>query len=369
MRILYVTQVRLDHPSGGARHVIACVRELAALDHEVTLFAPGHAELGPTIHRRPRQSRPGLRLEAELAAMVGNEILRARPDVAYVRLSATSSAVPAVLRAAAVPTAFELNGRILDELEARGKSGLAVDWVRRSLTWAISGGTVVAPQAVIAAHAVESLGALRVQVVPNGANLAIAVPGDRMAARQRLGVPQEARFVALCGSLGPELRVDLLAAALDRLPDVWLLIAGEGARRGEVEQWARRSSRVRWFGHVPHPKAIEILQAGDVLVDLREGWLGMKAIEHAAIGRRQMVFETDGVDRIRSLYPNLDAVHVATAATPDAVYAAIVAALEAEARLGPLPARTVREARRSLGWDHTAAQLAMIMGELVHAQA
>ncbi|MCK6552290.1 glycosyltransferase, partial [Myxococcota bacterium] len=59
MKILFVTQVVVDRPHGGPRHVLAVARELAALGHDVTLLAPGDEPPVPGVKRlRPAAAWP-----------------------------------------------------------------------------------------------------------------------------------------------------------------------------------------------------------------------------------------------------------------------------------------------------------------------
>ena len=363
MRILFVTQVVLDRPFGGPRHVTAVAREWARAGHAVTLLAPGGDLPADGVHRvRPWPwLRPGVGLEAAQAALVLREVARVRPDVAYVRISPSTLFGPTALAAVHVPVVLELNGRVLDELSTLGRSRAAVAVVAANLRRIVRRArAVVAVEAKIARHAREALGADRVVVVENGADLDIAHPGDRERARRVLGLNLETPVVAFCGTFVPELRLDVLFDAMALLPGVELVMAGGGPQADRVRRAAAASDRIRWFGVVSHPRAISILHAADVCVNVRDGDLGMKALEYAAVGRRFVAFDVERSSRLDTLYPDHRAAFWVSARTPAALAAGLRAALAEEAA-GPLPAMAVEQARRQVGWDRTAARIARVL--------
>ncbi len=367
MKLLFVTKVRLDQPFGGARHVLAVCRELISLGHEVTLAAPGREAPidGLARIRPPAGVQPGLRMESILAAQLAVEIARRRPHVVYLRLSPTSSLIPAVVRALGVPLALELNGPILDELRASGRSDAAIRTVERVLRPTVRHArALIAASENVARHARTALGARDPIVVWNGADLDVATPGDRGEARRALGLDPEQRYLAFAGTLVEEQRIDLLCAAHRRLPGVGLLVAGGGPRAAEVEAHARSAppgSPVQFLGALPHDAAICVLRAADVCVSTRSGDLGMKPLEYAAVGRRFVLFEEDGIDRLLGLYPGEEAVFAVKEKSEAALLSALEAALDAEARRGPLPAPAIERARAEIGWDRTAARIAEVL--------
>lgn len=369
MRILFVTQVLLDRPFGAPRHVTAVARELARLGHQVTLVAPGRADVeGVRRIRPPARLSPGVRMESALAALTAKEALRARPDVAYVRISASTSAVPLALAALRVPYVLELNGRALDELENLGRPPLAISVVAVNLSLAIRGArAVVAVSEKIGQHAVDRLGAREVSIIPNGADLDVATPGGRDAAKTALGLPVEMRFLTMVGSLAPELRLDLLAEAHRKISGTGLLVVGDGPQADFIQAMraaTRPSSPVIFLGPRPHEEAVLAIRAGHACVNVRDGDLGMRGLEYAAVGRRQVAFEVEDSDRLRSLYPDhLKAVLLVEERTAPALRKAIEAALEAEEIQGPLPDADIANARATIGWDHTARQVAQVLEE------
>ena len=369
MKILYVTQVVLDEPSGATRHVLACVRELAALGHDVCLIAPGHMKVEGARHvRPPRRLRPGLKMELALSALVTKELMFNRPDIAYVRISASSSGVVASLGFAKVPVVLELNGPILDEMNRMGRGPGIVETAKGVLRQVVAQSEgVVVPLPSVGVHAEEALGAREVYLVENGADLTNATPGDRSEARAALNLPVEQRIISAVGNLAPELRFDLLAEAHRKTPGVTLLIMGDGAQRPFIEAMkmtTRPSSPVLFLGRRPHEEAVQAVRAADVCINMRDGCLGTKSLEYSAVGRRQVAFETEGSERIAALYEGLSATHLVKERTAEAVRDAINNALSAEKNLGPLPDDAIASAREVLGWSQTARDLSDLLTRL-----
>jgi glycosyltransferase involved in cell wall biosynthesis len=140
--------------------------------------------------------------------------------------------------------------------------------VRLALARAAS---VVALWPAAAVHWHEALGvpAARVAVISNACpagHFATASAAQRAEARAALGLAEDLP-VALClGALSPEKRVDLAIAAVARMDDVVLVVAGDGPRRAALEAEARRSApgRVRFLGELADPRVA--LAAAEVLV-------------------------------------------------------------------------------------------------------
>ena len=99
----------------------------------------------------------------------------------------------------------------------------------------------------------------RIMVIRSGADkdawIARAEKSDRLAIRASWNVPSHAPVVFYCGKLQPWKRpLDLLRAfALANIADAYLVFAGDGALRKELEEEARRlnvQARVRLLGFV-----------------------------------------------------------------------------------------------------------------------
>lgn len=360
MRILFVTQVRLDRPHGGARHVLAIVREWIGLGHQVCLVAPGQTDDLEGVYRLrpPEYLQPGVRMEVALSGLAGWAITRWRPDIGYVRICATTSLVPLTLASSGLPVAFELNGKLLDEQRQLGRSDgrvwLLKQWHQRVLKL----GPTVAVDHLTAHHAVKEMGAIGTRVVENGADVSIATPGSRHLARRRFGLDEDTPVIGFAGTLAAELRFDLLDAALCQMSTKpLLLVAGDGAQRRFFAAKQHRYPHVRWLDSVPHEEAIDVLRASNVCINVRDGIVGMKTLEYAAVGRRFVTFKVQGTDRLERLYPGYKVAFLVNKRTPDALARALEEALAEDEMSGPLPLEKIQQAQAAVSWRQTASRL------------
>jgi teichuronic acid biosynthesis glycosyltransferase TuaC len=141
------------------------------------------------------------------------------------------------------------------------------------------------------------IGADRVRVLRNGVDLALFHPRDRESARATLGLTRPS--VVAVGNLVALKRHWLMVEALTQLPEVGLVIVGEGPERARIEKLARErkvADRVRLLGRVPQDRLPEIYSAADLLllVSTHEGWPNV-LLESMACGTPVAVSPIDGI--------------------------------------------------------------------------
>jgi colanic acid biosynthesis glycosyl transferase WcaI len=112
----------------------------------------------------------------------------------------------------------------------------------------------------------------KVSVIPDWADIDGIRPGPRdNAFRSEHHVSGEKFLVLYAGNIGDKQKLELLVEAakhLESVPDIELLIVGDGARKDAVVAEARRlqSSNVRFLPLQPRERLSEMLAAADVLV-------------------------------------------------------------------------------------------------------
>jgi glycosyltransferase involved in cell wall biosynthesis len=109
----------------------------------------------------------------------------------------------------------------------------------------------------------------RIAVIPTGVPAARCPPADperRRRARTDLLLEEEARVIAVIGALSPEKNVALAIDCVAAMPDVQLVVAGEGPERAELEERAigRAPGRVQFTGSLAD--AGPVYDAADVVV-------------------------------------------------------------------------------------------------------
>lgn len=134
----------------------------------------------------------------------------------------------------------------------------------------------------------------------NGVDLKRFSPGDRGAARARLGL--DGFTLLSVGSLIPRKGHELIIAALAELPDARLLIAGSGPMRAELERVAHEkgvAARVRFLGEIAHDALTDAYRAADifVLASSREGWANV-LLEAMACGTPVVATNVNGTPEV-----------------------------------------------------------------------
>ncbi|MEU4251430.1 glycosyltransferase [Amycolatopsis sp. NPDC026612] len=138
------------------------------------------------------------------------------------------------------------------------------------------------------------------EVVCNGVDTTRFVPGDRVAARRRLGLPEHAPLAVCLGRLaelkGQDQLLSAWPAVLRRLPDARLVFAGDGPM-GPV--WRERHpvaghASVRWPGHTDEPAAWYTAADVVVLPSRAEG-MALVPLEAMACARPVVAFDVGGM--------------------------------------------------------------------------
>lgn len=126
----------------------------------------------------------------------------------------------------------------------------------------------------------------KVTVLRNGVDLKVFTPGDREASRRSFNV--DGSIIASVGLLIERKGHNLIIEALEHLPDVTLLIAGDGPLKSQLLSLASKcgvQNRVKFLGNLPHEKLVDVYRAADALVlaSSREGWANV-LLESMACG-------------------------------------------------------------------------------------
>jgi teichuronic acid biosynthesis glycosyltransferase TuaC len=190
--------------------------------------------------------------------------------------------------------------------------------------------------------------ASRVVTLRNGVDLKRFSPGNREAARAKLGL--EGFTLLSVGSLIPRKGHELIIAALSELPDMSLMIAGSGPMRAELERTAQEkgvAARVRFLGEIAHDALTDAYRAADifVLASSREGWANV-LLEAMACGTPVVATNVNGTPEVIT-DPRLGAL---VEERSPAALATAIRALRAQA-----PDRqAVRTYAEQFSWDDTA---------------
>lgn len=194
----------------------------------------------------------------------------------------------------------------------------------------------------------------KVSVLRNGVDLEQFTPQDRDQARARWGL--ERPTLVSVGGLVPRKGHDIIIRALSSLPDIDLLIAGDGPEQAALERLIRErdlGGRVRLLGRVAHEDLAGLYSASDclVLASDREGWANV-LLEAMACGTPVVATNIWGTGEV---VRTPEAGLLVDARTPEALSDAIGTLLT-----DPPDRAATRAYAEQFSWDATTnAQLAI----------
>lgn len=287
-RFLYVTEVDLSVDNGPGINEREFVQALT--EHwpdVVTCVAPSPSHPGvytnPEIHYVAGHGRRALgypRFIVSARATIRRLCAQQDVDAIVFRFGVTPLIPYWVTKVGDVPVmlkTFVPQGALGPEMRLsplrEGLLGLLGFAYRRVVSSALAADTVSIPYRDWICARFE-IPPERITVIPNGANTDVFSPGDREAAKRKLGLDRFDHVVGYVGALSKIRYVDLLIQATRRLAldgSVGLVLVGEGAERLWLEELARAqglSDQVVFIGGVPYSRVCDFVRAFDVAVDL-----------------------------------------------------------------------------------------------------
>lgn len=230
---------------------------------------------------------------------------------------------------------------------------------RALIRWAVGTAARVVTVSEALRNRLLALGAnpARVVTLRNGVDLQRFRPGDRAAARSRLGLT--GATVLSVGNLLELKGHHLLIEALPDLPGVTALIAGEGPLRASLERLARDrgvADRVRLPGNLPQEELVACYNAADLLVlaSSREGMPNV-VLESLACGTPVVATPVGGI-------PELIDTEASGRVLPERSAAAIAATVRALLAAPPDRDRVAAQGAR-FSWVPTIEGLRRVMLE------
>jgi glycosyltransferase involved in cell wall biosynthesis len=278
MRILGLAQAPLGRQDGAAAHVIGLYSGFRELEVEALCLAPSYMPSGASLPFRTARvpvtwmPAPWTLLWHLLSPLwLLFHLITFRPDVLYLRGSLL--VLPVLLaRLAGAPAVVEVNSEKSGEL--LWQSG----WRRRMtrleaicsrITYRMAARLLtVTPQ--LSTLIIDEYGAdpARCRVVSNGFDPDVYQPQAPADAQRALGLDMGRRYIVFVARLTKrhslELMIDGFARLAQSIPDVDLIIVGDGPARPDVESLCRErgvEARVRFAGQVPGEVVAQYISA------------------------------------------------------------------------------------------------------------
>jgi glycosyltransferase involved in cell wall biosynthesis len=349
MNIFYVTDEMLDERSAETVHIDAISKNLVALGHQVTLYAPGSATFHEDkayplryIDARGPLFSPAFQLG--LFRSLRRDARKSRPDIIYVRHNHLLFVPALVSRLTRIPLVLEVNGRIVEEaglidhsflgrlLLASGIVKLLDSFTSRTAATLI----VVAPAIRDYLMNAYDIPADKIAMITNGVDIGLFAPSTRA-----VGGPLTIGYI---GSLYPWQGVRSIVAAaatvLELRPDVRFRIRGNGSDKVWVEAFVRENDLERSIEIMPavaHDTVPRYVNELDICLcypsRFRDGATSpFKVYEYLACGKATIVADIGGMRQEFG-----DSVAYAEPESPHDLARAIIALIDdmdARSRLG-----------------------------------
>ncbi len=307
MKVVVVSGIWPPDVGGPASHAPEAAGALEAAGHDVivvtTATAAPKAEAYP-VRWVPRSLPPGIRHLAAVrmiaAAARGADVVYATSMLQRSIVGAALARVPVVLKVAGDP-AFERARRrgLYDgtlSTFATSRPNAATRILRLLRTALVRRAARVVVPSVFLAGIVEGWGvpASRISVIPNATPSPPPLPA-RAELRERLGV--EGDVLGFAGRLTAAKALDVALSAVADVPDVTLLVAGDGEERRRLEEIA--PPNVRFLGPLPRERVLEVLHAVDAVV-LSSVWENFPhaLVEALSVGTPVIATAVGGVGEI-----------------------------------------------------------------------
>ncbi len=287
MRILeMITPSRIG---GAETHVARLVRDLRAAGDEVAVFSPSGRPFTGYLQEQELQPvswRTSGKIDPISIYRIVKLIRQQKIELVHTHLTSATFIGVQAARITGIPCVATLHG-FTDAF-----------WYR------------LPPRLIAVSHAVKAhfvaqgIPEARITVLHNGINLAEYPPHPLEEAKIAIGQSPDGPILGIFGRLAPEkgqdVALDALAQVIPAIPEVRLLIVGEGRCRAALLAQAERlgiGANVEFCGFHADPRPL--MRACDlVLVPSRKEGFGLAAIEAMALARPVVATAVGGIPEV-----------------------------------------------------------------------
>jgi glycosyltransferase involved in cell wall biosynthesis len=326
MKILFISDVYFPRVNGVSTSIETFRRNLHLLGHTVHLIAPEYGtpaadETG--ILRVPARRVP---FDPEDRLMSYDCVMKQLDRLRSEQYDLIHVQTPFVAHYLGVKLSYRLDIPCIETYHTFFEEylyhyiPLIPKWVTRSLAKRFSrhqgnslDGMVIPSrpmQRVLQRYGIETT----MEVIATGIEPESFVPGDRIAFRDKFGIPQNQPVLLFVGRVAHEKNIDFLIKVVDQIrkevADILFVIAGEGPARAGLEQEVRRlalGQNVHFIGYLDrHTELNSCYSAADIfifssrtetqgLVLLEAMAQGLPVVSTAELGTRDVLQDGAGV--------------------------------------------------------------------------
>lgn len=327
MRIFYLSRINVGIEDASVRHVWEFCHQFVKLGHQVTLFVPDmgsrKALAGVSIVHIPvlirKSSITFFSFYFLLSFFFVYHCLKSRPDLIYTRHQPMEWLTTWLKFVFKLSYVIEVNGLAPVEMKINGQPDWYISIIRwlEKICYRLSD-RIVTPSPLIKDYLLRnySLDKDHFLVVTNGANPEISRPMDKEACRTKIGLDPSGKFLVFVGSLkkwhGIERIVGIMPKLVETIPDVHLLIVGDGEKKDQIKQMVSDLNfghRVILTGRVPFEEVPCYINAADICLApyfeerLNEtGISPLKIFEYLACGKPVITNPVGGLEKLFEKY-------------------------------------------------------------------
>jgi glycosyltransferase involved in cell wall biosynthesis len=275
MRILYINAADIsDCYSGPVVHILETVHSFSRLDAEVHLFCQEPTGepaigLGNVILRTSKTGR--LRL-LKLLIHTLRALIKESFDLVYFRADWRLASVCVLAKILGIPFVVESNG--IPTLESpKYRLLFKQPWLYLADRWVYRNGLVVFPVTEELGKFIRekySVKAERIEVISNGVNTEHYIPLLKKDALFDTGERPSLGFLGnICPWQGLKVMIDALPHIIKDIPDLLVLIGGQGVSQKSCEKKAKElgiDHHIQWVGPVSYKQSPRFVASCDVMV-------------------------------------------------------------------------------------------------------
>lgn len=286
MKILFISDVYFPRINGVSTSIRTFVEQMQGLGHEVHLIAPDYAVATQDeswVKRIPARS---IYFDPEDKLMKSSEVLQRLPDLKRERYDIVHIHTPFVAHYVGLKLARELHVPCVETYHTFFEDYLHhyLPWIPKPMARSVarmiskrqcnSVDAIVAPSKpmldVLRGYGVKA----KAEVVPTGLQMKSFNAADGKAFRQHYAIPLARPMLLYVGRVAYEKNieflVEMLSVVVQEMPDVLLVITGEGPAEATLHKQTQQlglSNNVKFIGYLDRERELNACyQAADLFV-------------------------------------------------------------------------------------------------------